>query len=156
VDKVKSSQVAFNMWKWQTHKLLKSVPHGQCDARPAEKRLLSLSLCILCYFIFNVYYIYPCKSNENFWKNKHAYSPLRQKYKYNITTEWTCPQSSSPTPNNKHQPHCSSVRPAVANAKPPNWTITTCRQTKVQPSSTVLHHYISVTVLLTFLFQKFL
>lgn len=35
----------------------------------------------------------------------------------------TCPQRSVPTPKARHHNHCSTVRGAVENQRPPNWTI---------------------------------
>lgn len=38
----------------------------------------------------------------------------------------TCPQSSSPTPTNRHQSHCSTLRGAQLKGFPPHCTITIC------------------------------
>lgn len=38
----------------------------------------------------------------------------------------TCPQSSSPTPTNRHQSHCSMLRGAQLKGFPPHCTITIC------------------------------
>lgn len=39
----------------------------------------------------------------------------------------TCPQTSSPTPTNRHQSHCSVDRGEQLKGFPPNWTMTICR-----------------------------
>lgn len=38
----------------------------------------------------------------------------------------TCPQSSSPTPTNRHHSHCSMLRGAQLKGFPPHCTITIC------------------------------
>lgn len=43
------------------------------------------------------------------------------------TVVTTCPQSRVPTPKNRHQPHCSTVKLLVENASLPNWMINTCK-----------------------------
>lgn len=38
----------------------------------------------------------------------------------------TCPQTSSPTPTNRHQSHCSVDSGEQLKGFPPNWTMTIC------------------------------
>lgn len=40
----------------------------------------------------------------------------------------TCPQTSSPTPTNRHQSHCSVDSGEQLKGFPPNWTMTICRR----------------------------
>lgn len=54
----------------------------------------------------------------------------------------TCPQTSSPTPTNRHQSHCSVDKGEQLKGFPPNWTMTICRrgvgERRVQPAQLLM------------------
>ncbi len=51
----------------------------------------------------------------------------------------TCPQSSSPTPTNRHQSHCSTLRGAQLKGFPPHCTITIYSRNTGRDIVTVTH-----------------
>lgn len=59
-----------------------------------------------------------CGSRAGCWAGAGPGKPTRQTL--------TCPQTSSPTPTNRHQSHCSVDSGEQLKGFPPNWTMTIC------------------------------